>query len=96
MKQINCCLSDDNHIVIEPVIFKCGGNACKQCVDDIQGLSVKCFNCKKNHHKNDLKKMPLNSTMKILIEKPFFKDVVAQMKSKLNVVLSEFESNDSY
>ena len=96
IKQMNCCLSDDNHIVIEPVILNCGGNACKQCVDDIQGLSVECFNCKQIHLKSDLERMPLNSTMKMLIEKALLKDVVAQLKSKLNDLLSEFESNDSY
>ena len=47
LKQINCCLSakDDNHFLIDPVILKCGGNACKVCVSD----SIKCLNCNSVH-----------------------------------------------
>ena len=34
LKQIKCCLYDDGHIVNEPVVLKCGANACKKCVSD--------------------------------------------------------------
>ncbi len=27
LKEIECCLSNDRHIVSEPVLFECGGNA---------------------------------------------------------------------
>ena len=51
LKQIECCLSgeDDNHFLIDPVILKCGGNACKVCVSG----SSKCLHCNKTHLKND-------------------------------------------
>ena len=50
LKQIKCCLSaDDNHIQIDPVLLKCGGNACKECVTG----SIKCLNCNETHLKGD-------------------------------------------
>ena len=49
-KQIKCCLSaDDSHIIIEPVILKCGGNACKECVIG----SFKCLHCNNTHSNDD-------------------------------------------
>jgi hypothetical protein len=40
LKQLSCCLSDDGHIVQEPILIKCGANACKKCVEISSHLSV--------------------------------------------------------
>ena len=49
-KQVECCMSaDDNHFLIEPVLLKCGGNACKVCVSG----STKCLHCNSVHSNND-------------------------------------------
>jgi hypothetical protein len=32
LNQIKCCSPTDGHITIEPILLKCGGNICKQCL----------------------------------------------------------------
>ena len=50
LKQINCCLSQEEHIIEEPVILKCGGNACKECT---QNYRFECQKCSMKHNKNE-------------------------------------------
>ena len=50
LKQIKCCLSQDEHIIVEPAKLKCGGNACKEC---IKSYHFKCENCSIKHDKDD-------------------------------------------
>ena len=52
LKQIKCCLNEDEHILIDPVLLKCGGNACKECISESLSL-VKCLNCNGRHSKYD-------------------------------------------
>ena len=50
LRQIECCLNEnENHILVDPVLLKCGGNACKECVTG----SIKCQNCNGRHLKGD-------------------------------------------
>jgi hypothetical protein len=54
LKTLKCCLSIDDshsHIVKNAIILSCGGNACKQCLDTINGnlQSVKCKYCLQTH-----------------------------------------------
>ena len=53
LNEIKCCLHKDPHILLEPVILKCGGNACKGCINDINKSSFKCLKCNLTHDKND-------------------------------------------
>jgi hypothetical protein len=53
LKDIKCCLNEDQHILLEPVLLKCGGNACKGCISDSSTASVKCLKCNTTHDKND-------------------------------------------
>jgi hypothetical protein len=53
LKEIKCCLNEDQHILLDPVLLKCGGNACKECINDPSKTSVACFKCKSSHLKND-------------------------------------------
>ena len=39
----------DPHVLLEPVILKCGGNACKYCIDDPNKSFVKSFKCNSKH-----------------------------------------------
>jgi hypothetical protein len=39
--------------VIEPLLLKCGGNACKSCVKDSHFV-IRCYNCNNLHEKRDL------------------------------------------
>lgn len=54
LKTLKCCLSIDDshsHIVKDAHILSCGGNACKQCLDLINGnlQSIKCKYCLQTH-----------------------------------------------
>ena len=76
LKQIKCCLSaDDNHIQIDPVLLKCGGNACKECVND----STKCLNCNSIHSKNDFTEC--KSTESLI--RYFVKELFANLNDEL-------------
>ena len=48
LKQIKCCLNE-KHVLLDPVLLKCGGNACKECASG----SIKCLNCNETHLKGD-------------------------------------------
>ena len=52
LNQIKCCSNceDKNHVLIEPVLLKSGGNACKECIND----SFKCLHCNSIHSNHDL------------------------------------------
>lgn len=87
-KQMKCCLSDDGHIAVEPISVTCGGNACKQCIIDLQTTQAKCYKCGEYHEKENLDKMPLNEAMKLLIEKTFLKELTVKLKSKVDEVIA--------
>ena len=53
LKQIKCCLNEDEHILIDPVLLKCGANACKECISESLSCLVKCLNCNGSHSKYD-------------------------------------------
>ena len=54
LNQIKCCLSNDGHIIIDPVILRCKGNACKECVVDSKEEVISCYSCNRVHDKKDL------------------------------------------
>ena len=60
INQLKCCFENDGHIAIEPVILKCGGNGCKQCIENSKEALIPCFGCNKTHDKNKLVKAALN------------------------------------
>ena len=68
LNQMICCLNTDGHIVCEPILLKCGANACKQCVVESTNSSMKCFNCNENHEKNDVSNAPINKMVEYVIQ----------------------------
>ena len=54
LNQLKCCLSDDGHIIIDPVLLKCKGNSCKKCISDSKKEDIYCYKCINNHSKQDL------------------------------------------
>ena len=68
INQLKCCLNDDGHIVRDPVVFECGGNACRICINELKLDSAKCYNCAEIHEKKDLIKAPSNKLAKTLIQ----------------------------
>jgi hypothetical protein len=67
LNQMKCCFLNDGHIAIEPLIINCGGNVCKKCVVDYNEDVFKCFSCKENHKKVDLKKAPINKLAESMV-----------------------------
>ncbi len=65
LNQIKCCLSTDGHIVIEPVVLKCGGNACRECANSSPN---DCFSCNHKHEKTELLNAPANKFASIFIK----------------------------
>ena len=82
LNAIRCCLSDDGHIVIEPVVLKCGLNACKKCVDDSKLTTIQCFGCGENHEKKDYINAPISNSIMIFI-KVYLGDLFEDLKVKL-------------
>jgi hypothetical protein len=82
LKQMKCCLHDDHHIVNEPVLLKCGGNACKKCVNYSNYGMIKCFFCDGQHEKNDCLNAPNNKMVESVI-KIFLDDLFQDLNKKI-------------
>ena len=68
LNKLKCCLNSDGHIAIEPVLLKCKGNACRNCIDNFDEIKGKCNygNCK--HKKNEALNAPVNEIVQLLIK----------------------------
>ena len=43
LDEFRCCLSDDKHLIIQPILLaKCGHSACKECFHKDNQKVVKC------------------------------------------------------
>ena len=60
VNQFKCCLSDDGHIFIDPVVLKCKGNSCRKCISDSKKEDIYCYKCNNNHLKKELLDAPGN------------------------------------
>ena len=67
-KQLKCCLVEDFHLAIEPILLKCGGNACKECISSSNETSFYCFNCDNVHEKIELKEAPINKIVESVMQ----------------------------
>lgn len=52
---IQCALSKDKHIVMNPIAMSCGHSVCKNCVPSEVHQRIKCLNCSEVNE-NDLDK----------------------------------------
>jgi hypothetical protein len=68
LNQIKCCLNEDGHIVHEPVLLKCGYNACKRCCSDPVVSTVECLRCHAIHDKNELLNSNNNKAIESIIK----------------------------
>ena len=98
LNKMICCLSDDGHIVHEPIVLKCGANACKKCVTNSTVATIQCFGCNCTHEKKDLINAPNNKIFESLIH-TFLDDLFEDLNSKLkstNELLKGFNFNFFY
>lgn len=65
---MKCCLYEDGHIAVEPILSKCGANACKKCIFEFEHAMIHCYACGEKHKKNYLLNSPKNSLAEALIE----------------------------
>jgi hypothetical protein len=98
LKMLKCCLHNDEHIVKEAVLLKCGGNACRSCVDVILENSayfnnIKCYFCFQTHKPDDLANLNLNPQVSVLIESTFFGDLIAKLDEKYENTMTLIEGN---
>jgi hypothetical protein len=96
LDQLKCCLSNDGHIIIQPVLLKCGGNACQECFQNSDKLEIKCYCCNKNHLKKDLLDSPFNKIADLLVQtslKDLFEYLEINMKSTIDSLKGFFYFN---
>jgi hypothetical protein len=94
LNQLKCCLYDDGHIVHEPILLKCGANACKKCIDDSIDTTLKCFSCNSNHEKNDFLNEPINKMVKSVIDL-FSNDLIQYLTNLFQDLNKTLESSIS-
>jgi hypothetical protein len=89
LKQMRCCLSDDGHIVQEPIVLKCGLTACKICVDDSVTAILYCFGCNGTHEKKDFIDAPIIKFIESFIKSSLpdlFQDLNNKLKSTCDLL----------
>jgi hypothetical protein len=91
LKQMQCCLGNDEHIVIHPVLLSCGGNACKDCVDSSNKEIINCLFCIMDHKKSEIIKSPNNQIVETIIQS-FLPDVFQDLNKKLDSVNNSLKS----
>ena len=78
LEELKCCFNKE-HIVIEPVLLNCGGNACRECIKE----DTNCLRCNKKHHKDELIDLPVNDRVESFVKsnlKELFKDLELELK----------------
>ena len=85
LKQIRCCFGNDEHIVIQPVLLNCGGNACKDCIKSSNKEIMKCLFCNMDHKQSEIVKSPNNQIVETIIQS-FLPDLFQDLRIKLDSV----------
>lgn len=89
INKLKCCLGEDSdHFAIDSLILKCGGNACKRCIESLYESVVTCRNCKKQHLKDDINTAIPDSKVEYLIKEFFFEDIKSQLIEKVNQIVN--------
>jgi hypothetical protein len=82
LNQMKCCLENDGHIAIEPIVLKCGKNACKKCIVDSKEEIVKCYGCNGQHGKKEVVDQKISSLGETLLH-TFLNDLLDYVDQKL-------------
>jgi len=86
-----CCLLNDGHIAIEPILVSCGAIGCKQCILRSNIEEIDCYNCRGKHRTQDLKNTPVIKQVENLV-KSYFSDLFEYVKENLDKTASSLES----
>ena len=93
LNQIKCCASSDGHIVIEPLLVKCGVNACKECIKNAKEGVINCYNCNGTHRTKDSINSPINKSSESMVQYylndlfEYAKGTIKAFGSKLSSIL---------
>jgi hypothetical protein len=87
---MKCCLFNDGHIAIEPILVSCGAIGCKQCLLRSNIEEIDCFSCKGKHRTQDLKNIPVIKQVEDLI-KSHVSDLFDYVKENLEKTTSSLE-----
>ena len=90
LKQMRCCLSDDGHIVHEPIALNCGLYACKKCIDNSVVSTLKCLGCNGTHEKYDFINAPISKCIEPFIQS-FLPDLFQDLNEKLKSTCDLFK-----
>ena len=67
LKTIKCCITKDEHIVLDPLLVnECQNYACKQCILDSKEENIYCYECKNKHEKTKFLNAPANIFAEII------------------------------
>ena len=90
LNHIKCCLYNDGHIAVEPILLSCGAIGCKQCVSRSRSEEIECFSCKQKHETDDLKKSLVIRPIENIV-KSYVSDLLEYVKINLDKTASLLE-----
>jgi hypothetical protein len=90
MNVMKCCLLNDGHIAIEPILLSCGAIGCKQCLLRSNNEEIDCFSCKGKHRTQDLNNTPVIKHVEDLV-KSHVSDLFEYVKKNLDKTASSLE-----
>ena len=82
LTQMKCCLTQDYHVAIEPILLKCGANACKDCINSSTDEALICFSCHEKHEKKCFQDAPVNKMAESVVQF-FLKDLFKDLDEKI-------------
>ena len=91
LNQMKCCAFNDGHIAIDPVLVKCGVNACKECITSAKGEVIKCYNCIGTHEAKDSINSPINK-LSVSMVQHYLNDLFEHAKENMKTICSKLSS----
>jgi hypothetical protein len=90
LKVMKCCLLNDGHIAIDPILVSCGATGCKQCLLRSNIEEIDCYSCKGKHRTKDLINTPVIKQNENLV-KSYVSDLFEYVKVNLDKTASSLE-----
>ena len=92
LSDLKCSIKSDFHYAYEPILLKCGSNACKNCIIDSPNEKIKCYGCGDDHDKKDYLDSKINKIAKT-VAVSFLNDLIEDLNSKLSSLESFSNGN---
>ena len=93
---MECCLLNDGHIAIIPILLSCGAIGCKQCILRSNNEEIDCYSCKGKHRTENFKNTPVIKQVENLV-KYYVSGLFEFVKVNLDKTTSSLEGkNEGY